>query len=577
MLKTVLNRLASGLLGARSATAPAAPLPRTASGGIDRAIQEYRASNFEEARALAQEIVGHDPDQHQAWNLLGAIALERDDHESASMHFERAVALQPGNVEFLSNCGEAFRRAGRLDDAEDYCRAAVAAGPKHAPAQYNLAVVLAAQADVEGAYAAYRSALEVRPTFLSARSGLLFLLCHHPDVGPETILAEHRRWEEIHACGLAPQTPPAVHARLGGPLRVGFVSADFRRHALAYFIEPVFARHDRSHFEFHVYNNGTKTDEVTARLRGHVAHWRDIAALTDDAVARQIAEDGIDILIDLSGHTAGGRLPLFARKPAPVQASYVGYLNTTGLSAMDFRITDVCADPPGVADAFYAERLARLPHSQWCYRPPEDTPGVNPLPAAAHGAVTFGSTHNFTKLNASLTALWARLLARIPNARLMIVGVPGENCTQRLREQLAAEDVDPARLELVGKCNFDEYLRQYHRMDILLDAFPYNGATTTCESLWMGVPVITLAGRYAAARSGTSLLTSLGHSELIASTPEQYIDIAACLAGDLPRLAALRASLRETMRRSPLMDEAGFTRAFEALLQDMVRRKEAGH
>jgi len=572
VLKSVLSRLFSGRPRTPSRKASGTPSRAPTGASIESAIREFNALNLTGARAIAEQIVRDNPQHHQAWNLLGAIALALEDMGTAVSHFERAIALCPAEADYLSNCGEAFRRAGRFDDAREYCRAALDIDPRHASAHQHLALVLAALGEIEEAYIAYQSALAIRPDSMSARSGLLRLLCHRPGVDPAAIFAEHCRWDEIHARSLAPQAlPRASRADPQRRLRVGYISADFYRHAIAYFIEPLLAHHDRGEFEVFCYHNNRKADDVTQRLRAHVPHWRDIVALSDEAVARQVSQDGIDILVDLSGHTAGNRLRVFAQKPAPAQVTYVGYLNTTGLRCMDFRITDAYADPPGISDALHTERLLRMPHSQWCYRPPAGTPDINTSPASTRGVVTFGSLHNLVKLNRSVIELWARLLLRQPDSELLIGGVPAEQSSGRLREQFAALGVDAARLQLIGRSDFDEYWRLYHRIDIILDAFPYNGATTTCESLWMGVPVVTLAGSYAAARSGASLLTSAGLSDLIADSPEQYVNIAAALASDVPRLARLRATLRAAMQQSPLMDEASHARAFEVVLRSMIR------
>ena len=564
MLKNFLHQLfPSRVRGAKAEEPPDAAL--------QHAIKEFNASNLAGAYAIAEPIVRCDPQYHAAWNLLGAVELGWGNNEAATRHFERAIAVQPGSAPYLSNCGEAFRRAGRIDDAVEYCRAAVEADPRDAPAHHNLALALTAMGEVEGAYVAFQSALTIRPDFMSARSGFLFLLCHHPGIDAANVLAEHRRWDELHARALVPMPAPrALRADSERPIRVGYVSGDFWRHALSYFIEPLLTHHDPASFEVFCYHNSRKADEVTERLRACVSHWRDIAGMTDEAVAQQVSRDGIDILVDLAGHTAGNRLGVFARKPAPVQVSYVGYLNTTGLHSMDFRITDAYADPPATSDALYTERLVRMPHSQWCYRPPSDTPEVNALPALKRGTVTYGSLHNLAKINRSVIELWARLLLRHPNSELLIGGIPAEAVRRRLREQFSESGIDSARLQLIGKCSFDDYWRLYHRIDISLDAFPYNGATTTCESLWMGVPVVTLAGSHAAARSGVSLLSTAGLPELIADSPQRYVDIAVELARDMQRLTGLRATLRATMQRSPLMDEAGHARAFERLLYGMV-------
>lgn len=578
MLKSVLRQLFRNRFRRRRREGLTAHSSQSGDAAIQQAVRQYDAGNLVGAQAVIEEIVRNDPRNHQAWNLLGAIALASEQHELAVLHFERAITLQPANADYLSNCGEAFRRDGRVDDAREYCRAALAADSRHAGAYHNLGSALHAVGEVEQAYAAYVNALAIRPDLRATWSCLLFLLCHHPGIDAATILAEHRRWNELHARPLVPQ--PASRVADGNPdkkLRVGYVSADFRRHSLANFIEPLLANYDRDCFDVFCYHNSKKkADEVTHRLRGYASQWRDIAGLSDEAAARLVVQDDIDILVDLSGHTAGSRLLMFARKPAPVQVSYLGYLNTTGLQTMDYRISDSYADPPDVSDALHTEKLLRMPHSQWCYRPPADAPDIAPLPALQRGVVTFGSLHSFTKINRKVIELWASVLTCQPNSELLIAGVPVGETSRRLREQFAAHGVSAARLHLVNKLNFDDYLRLYHRVDIGLDAFPYNGATTTCESLWMGIPVVTIAGHYAAARSGASLLTNVGFSDLIADSPEQFVEIATSLARDPYRLAGLRAGLRDRMKRSPLMDEPDFTRAFEAVLRGAFQHADAG-
>lgn len=563
MIKKILDRFArkpQGPAHGNGVTATDAALPE--------ALRRYQALEFGAAQSIADGIVERDPGDHGAWNLLGAVAAATGQHELAVRRFERAIDLVPANVDYLNNCGEACRRAGWLDDAIEHCRAAILLDPAHAGAHYNLALALHAIGEVAPAVAELKQALDLQPEARAARSALLFMLCHLPDADGDLVLAEHRRWNEMHAQLLAPAALVAAPAPLAARrLRVGFVSGDFKRHALAYFIEPVFAHHDRERCEIYCYSNTRHTDEITAQLRGHVAQWRDVTRLTDTETAALVARDGIDILVDLSGHTADSRILVFARKPAPVQISYVGYPNTTGMATIDYRITDAYVDPPGIADSMYTERLLRMPHSLWCYRPPAGMPDVNALPSRRRGVTTFGSLHAFTKINSGVINLWARLLARVPASELLVAVVPDGETGARLLASFASRGIDAARIQLVGKLNFDAYLQLFHCIDIGLDAFPCAGGTTTCESLWMGVPVVTLAGKFGVARAGASLLNSAGLPELVAGSPAEYIEIAANLACNQDALAQLRGRLREQTRRSALMDEVGFTRAFEALLR----------
>lgn len=570
MLQRLLKRLfvARSASRDREASAGASSMP-AASEMFSSAVARFEAGDFDGSRAAAEEVVRRDPRHDAGWNLLGALAVVMEQNELAVRQFERAIELQPHNAEYLSNCGEACRRAGWMDDAVDHCRAALEADPRHFGAHYNLSLALIATCEIEQARMALTRALEIQPDARRARSALLFLLLHHPDADGPTLLAEHRAWNDRHAVAFTSRPArPRVDSSAGRRLRVGYVSADFRRHSSSYFLAPLFEHHDRDRFEVYCYSNTKKADDVTAQLRGYVSGWRDIVSLPDEDAASMIEHDRIDLLIDLSGHTADSRLLVFARKAAPVQLSYVGYPGTTGLSAMDYRVTDSHMDPPGTSEAFYVEKLLRLPHSIWCYRPPTPTPDVNELPALARGTVTFGSFHASAKVNNRVIELWARLLTRVPDAELLMAGVPAGETHNRLRERFAAHGVAESRIHIVGKTNFDDYWRLYHRIDIGLDSFPYNGGTTTCESLWMGVPVITLAGAFGVARAGASLLTSAGLAELVAASPEDYLDIAVRLAGDTDRLCRMRSGLRDRLRQSPLMDEAGFTRAFEKALCD---------
>jgi predicted O-linked N-acetylglucosamine transferase (SPINDLY family) len=418
----------------------------------------------------------------------------------------------------------------------------------------------------------YREALAVHAEAGDLGSNLLFTLNSVPDLDAEAVTAEHLAWAARHADPLA--AAQADFDNAADPeraVRIGYVSADFRRHAVACFMEPVLRHHRHERFEVYGYSNWAKPDEVTQRLRGLCDHWRDIAGVDDARAAQMVREDRIDILVDLSGHTGGNRLLLFARKPAPIQATYMGYLGGTGMAAMDLRITDAQIDPVGVAEPLYRERLLRLPHGTVCYQPPQDAPQVGALPALERGRVTFGSFNSFPKLSDAAKRAWARLLARLPGARLRVVGVPAGEACERMLKLFESEGVFADRIDVLGRLPYQAYLEQYLQTDIALDPYPYNGGTTTLESLWMGVPVITRAGRAGFSRCAASHLASVGLDDLVAGTWEEYIDIALRLAGDLPRLAGLRAGMRERMRASPLLDAAAFTRDLEALYRGAWR------
>jgi predicted O-linked N-acetylglucosamine transferase (SPINDLY family) len=390
-----------------------------------------------------------------------------------------------------------------------------------------------------------------------------------PSADPATVFAEHRAWSARHAEGLTAAAAPHPNDRsLERRLRVGYVSAHFRNHAVNFFVEPILASHDRSRFEVFCYSNVEFPDHVTAQLQTAVDHWRPIRNEPDDRVAQLIRDDAIDILIDLTGHIGENRLLVFALKPAPVQVTYIGYQNTTGMSAMDYRLTDERADPPGVTDRYYTERLVRLPRAFFCYQPGE-APAVSPSPANERGHVTFGSFNLFAKVNAQVIATWIEILARVPDSRLWVLANQGGYAEQKFAEQARARGVDPARVEIHARRPRAEYLRLVSGVDIALDPFPFNGHTTTCDAIWMGVPVVMLEGDAYASRFGGSVLANVGLGELIANSPDQYVDIAVALANDGDKLARLRAELRPRMAASPLMDFVGFTRNLEAAYRQM--------
>ncbi len=396
-------------------------------------------------------------------------------------------------------------------------------------------------------------------------------------------------------------------------LRIGYVSPDFRRHPVGRFMVPLLEHHDRGRFEVFCYCGVRRPDDLTQRLHGSADHWRETVGLSDEALAEQIRQDRIDVLVDLTMHMTDSRLLAFARRPAPVQVTWLAYVGTTGLKAIDYRLSDpyldprlrrrVSAGPPAVgtgasaslvrdaangsvgacvsagadetaeavSDGEYAEETYRLPRCYWCYEPTDPTPDVGPLPALEAGHVMFGCFNNFCKVTAPVLGSWVKLMQAVPRSRLLLHGNPG-TYQQDVRRLFADAGISADRLEFIGYQPVTEYLRQYHRLDVALDPFPYGGGTTTCDSLWMGVPVVTLAGRTAVGRSGVSLLSNLGLPELIAATPEQYVSIAAALAGDLPALLRLRGQLRQRMQGSNLMDATRFAADMEAAFRDMWGR-----
>jgi predicted O-linked N-acetylglucosamine transferase (SPINDLY family) len=393
-------------------------------------------------------------------------------------------------------------------------------------------------------------------------------------LAPADLFTRHCEFAARFCAGLGDGAAHGNVRDAGRRLRVGYVSPDLRLHSVAYFIEPVLAHHDRGGFEVVCYQTNSASDAVTERLRGYVDGWVAADRLSDQGLAERVRADAIDILVDLAGHTAGGRLLAFARRPAPVQASWLGYPTGTGLSAIGYRISDWEVDPAGY-EAYAAERPVRLPASYFCYRPLASAPEVGPLPSGEVGAITFGSFNNFAKVSPSVLGMWARVLEAVPGSRLMIKAksLADESVRGRLLERLAALGVGEARLILRGwQEEVGGQLALYNEVDIGLDTYPYNGATTTCEALWMGVPVVSLSGATHASRMGRSILKAAGLGEWVAETAQGYVAHAVRLAGERTQLAELRSTLRGRLRASALMDERGFTRNLEHAYRQMWRQ-----
>ena len=514
------------------------------------------------------------PNHSGARNNLGNVLYELGRHDEAVACFQEALRLTPDNAETLNNLGNVYIDKDRLTEAVEYFNKALALNPGLAEALNNLGRALRAQGRLGEGLEAFRGALRVNPSYAEAHSNLLFSLNYDADHTPVEIFAEHHRWDELHGHPGDVLSPPTNPPDPGRRLRVGYVSPDLRTHSVAYFLEPILAHHDPNRVEVHAYSDVpmAKRDATTERLQSLCQRWLDSCGLSDADLARQVRADGIDILVDLTGHTAHHRLRAFARRPAPVQITYLGYPNTTGLSAMDYRLTDAWADPPG-QEAWHSEQLVRLAGGFLCYAP-DETGAVGALPAHDAGHIRFGSFNNFSKLTPRTLDLWARLLHAVPDARLTLKNksLRDAGAAARCTAEFASRGIGPDRLELIGWLpSTREHLTLYSRIDIGLDTFPYNGTTTTCEALWMGVPVIALEGDRHAARVGVSLLTRLGLEELIGRDEADYLDKAVRLAADRDRLAGLRVGLRARMLASGLCDGATFTRELEETYRKLWR------
>jgi protein O-GlcNAc transferase len=509
------------------------------------------------------------PEAHN--NLAGALQL-LGQYQDAVAHARRALRLKPDYAHAHSNLGHSLGDLGLLDEAVASLRHAIHLDPGYVEAFNNLGNVLKDQGRLDEAIECYQQCRKLDPAKQMCHSNLFFCMPYHPRYNSRAISEELRCWELVHAQCLADGTRSFTNDRSPQRrLRIGYVSADFYDHVVGSNIWPLLRNHDRSQFEITLYANQARSDSMTEKFRKSADAWLTIAGWPDSQVADRILQDGIDILVDLAVHSSDNRLLVFARKPAPVQVTFAGYPGSTGLRAIDYRLTDSCLDPPGMNDGCYAEESYRLPHSFWCFDPQTTEPPVAPLPALQKGFITFGCLNRFCKVNDEVLHLWGQVLRAVKRSRLLLLAPPGSH-RQRTRDFLVRQGIDAERLEFCSRKRRFEYLSLYHQVDLMLDTFPYNGHSTTLDALWMGVPVITLVGSTVVGRAGLSQLTNLGLEELAARTPDDYVRLAVDWAGDLARLQILRSGLRERMKRSPLMDAAGFTRGIEAAYRAMWRK-----
>jgi protein O-GlcNAc transferase len=561
-------------------------------GDLDRAI-----ACFERAVELK-------PDAPQMHRRLARALRIRCDFVRAIAHYERALALAPAAAEIASDLGGTLKLAGHLDQAIAVYRRAIEIQPRFAPTHSNLGVALMDQLRLDDAMASFRRALDLDPDLVSAHcnlgnaltysglmdeaiasfrraiakrpdhhvahSNLVYALAFHPAYDAGGILEEARAWSRQHAPSLAGAEPHPNDRSPERRLRIGYVSPDFRDHCQALFMTPLLRHHDHENFEIACYSSVATPDAVTQRLRDHTDLWRSIAGVDDAAAERIVRDDRIDVLVDLTMHMSNTRLRLFARKPAPLQVCWLAYPGTTGLDAIDYRITDPWLDPQEGDDSVYAERSVRLADAFWCYDPLAAEPAAAPLPALSGGGVTFGCLNNFSKVHEGVIELWARVLREASGSRLLLLAPLG-SARQRTLEAFAKNGVEGDRVVFVERRPRSEYLALHGQIDVCLDTFPVNGHTTSLDAFWMGVPVVTLVGKTVIGRGGLSQAMNLGLPELVAWTPDEYVRIAVDLSRDLDRLSALRASLRSRMEKSPLMDGPRFALNLETAYRGMWR------
>ncbi len=573
---------------------------------INAAVISFLRGRYLETVTLAQKIIERYPRHNFGWKVLGSayiklgkhadslyplqksVTLSPDDFEShnnlgnilsmlgrqqqSETSLRRALELKPAYAEAHNNLGKTLFFLGRFNEAITHYRRAAEIKPDYAEAHNNLGSVLPLILLGDEAEASYRQALRIKPDYNEAFSNLLFFMSQNKRIEPQILFAEHCRFAEQFEAPLRANWPQHTNTKLPGRcLQVGIVSGDLRVHAIASFIEPLLIHLSQlSQLSLHAYANHIVDDNISQRLRGYFAHWHPVSALSDAALAEKIQADGIDILIDLSGHSAENRLLTFARKPAPIQASWMGFPGTTGLSAMDYYLADRNFLPPGEFDNQFTEKIARLPGTA-PFLPYQAAPPVNALPALSNGYVTFGSFNQPAKISRSVIALWSQLLRALPDSRMVLGGMPEAGKHDTLIEWFDHEGIARERLDFHARSDMNTYLSLHHQVDICLDTFPYNGGTTTLHALWMGVPTLTLAGNTAAGRPGAAILCQVGLDDFIAHDAADFVQKGLSLASNIAALSDIRTGLRERFANSamgqPAVVAAGVERALRIMWQ----------
>ena len=545
------------------------PTPLSIEQAMSLAVALNRQGQFDQSISICQRVTEIDPGFADAHFVLADSLRKAVRREEAIAHYRRGIALRPDALGAYCDMARVLRQMGRLEESLEAFRQAIARNANWADAHDGLGVALRDAGQIDDAIAAHRRAVDLAPQISTYHSRLLYAMHYSPRFDSAAIRDEHHRWAEHHG---NPLTAIAMsHANDRSPdrrLKIGYVSPDFKIHPVTLFLPSLLNNHDHAQFEVYCYSDVRFPDAMTARIQTFADHWIDARGMSDAALAERIRSDRIDILIDLTLHMASNRLLMIARKPAPVQITWLAYPSTSGLKAMDYRISDPWLDPPD-QDINYTERTIRIP-TYWCYQPFDNPPDVSPLPSAANGYITFGCLNNFAKVTVPTLELWADVLRRVDRSHLVILAKPGEH-RQRTVQALVDRGIDAQRISFVGMLPHSEYLKQYHRIDIVLDTVPYNGHTTTLDALYMGVPVVTLRGPTAVGRGGVSILSQLGLPELIAQSPAEYASIAESLAAAGSRLSALRSDLRRRISESTLMNARQFTDSMEAAYRQAWR------
>lgn len=580
--------------------------PQNASAGFNLGLAFLNVGDLQSAKRCFLQVVKLEPTFADAWGRLGDVHLRCSESASAITAFQKfcdlrpiddrgqnnlalalandgrhgdaidlltkLVRIRPEYAEAHNTLGVTFEAIGKKDEALQHYDAAVKAKPEYADAWSNRGINLLESGRADEAIESLQQSVILRPDVPAVHSNLLLAINYSSRYSPSQIAAEHRRWGQRFAANAPPPFLP-LDANPDRIVRIGYVSSDFRHHTVAGFIEALLANHDRRRFHVTSYFNGSRPDEMTERLRKMSDSWQVISGYSDDQIAAKIKSDRIDVLIDLNGHTAGNRMQLFARRPAPLQLTMFGYPNTTGVPAIDYRVTDAVSDPTELSTELSAEQLLRLPNLAWVYNPPLKAPAVSPLPSLSTKHFTFGCLNNAAKISDACLTAWSAVMNSVPNSRLVLLAGQSNAGAKRLADRFAKAGIPRERVELVYRLPRDQYFTAYEGLDLALDPFPYNGGVTTCDALWMGVPVLTVEGQSYASRQGMAVLEVLGLPGFVAKKPSDLAGLALSWSNRRPELARIRTGLRNRMQMSPVCDQPGYVKSFETELLKVWNQK----
>ncbi|KPA15713.1 TPR repeat-containing protein [Candidatus Magnetomorum sp. HK-1] len=542
---------------------------------FQKGLAAHQKGEWALAALFYKKIIDIDPNYSDAFHLLGVINSVQGQNKEAVENIKKAIQISGKGI-YFNSLGVIYLRIGKCQNAIHYFNKALTYDDKLADIYNNLAQAQLVLGNAFEAMTNYQKSLHIQSNVPQIVSNYLMCLNYVSLLSAKDIYKAHIRFDTLFRSKKKIQTSGQ---RLFNKdlLRIGYVSSDFCQNSVSYFISPVLKNHDLNNFHISCYANVNQPDKITQNLQKYPSNWVNTLHMTDDQMAKKIYQDKIDILVDLSGHFSGNRLGVFAQQPAPVQITYLGYPNTSGLSTIQYRLTDIIADPEE-HDAFYSEQLIRMPQGFLCYQPQTDSPSVSPLPATKNGYITLGSFNNLAKVNATVIKIWSEILCNLPNARLLLKSRPlsDEETKDYVINKFISHGVDHHQIQCMGFFDsIEEHLSAYHHVDLALDSFPYNGTTTTCDALWMGVPVITRLGECHAGRVGASILSFVGLNDFIADSDENYISKTIQLCQNLTLLREIRKKLRNLFNTSPLMDAKQFTKKLEKTYQRLWEKEIA--